>query len=84
VQFRVLGSFEVVHDGRVVTLSGGELGVLALVVLNTGRVVPVDALMPPTPTSGLTSSGPNEMPVTCSATSDTPTPTRRHRPIRRT
>lgn len=42
----MLGAFEVVHEGETRALAAGsELAVLALLVLNAGRVVPADALI---------------------------------------
>jgi DNA-binding SARP family transcriptional activator len=47
VEFRILGPLEVAHGGTVRALAagGGELTVLALLVLNAGRIVAADALI---------------------------------------
>src|SRR3954447_15633533 len=46
VEFRVLGTFEIADDGVTRGLSaGGELTVLALLVLNAGRIVSADTLI---------------------------------------
>ncbi len=46
MEFRLLGTFELAVDGVTRTLSaGGELTVLAFLLLNAGRVVPADALI---------------------------------------
>ena len=46
MEFRVLGPFHVVEDGGARQLGAtGELAVLALLVLNPGRVVTADTLI---------------------------------------
>lgn len=46
VEFHILGTFELVPGGETRTVAAsGELTVLALLVLNAGRVVPAGALI---------------------------------------